>query len=123
MTKPASHAAYLAALPADQRAALEALSARILSRLPELEPVISYAMPAFRLPGGSGAKQVIGGFAAFASHLGYYAFSGTVVPQIAGRLAAEGFRTSKSGVLFTPGHPIPDWALDALLRLRLAEIG
>ena len=45
------------------------------------------------------------------------------MPQIAARLADEGFQTSKSGVLFTPEHPLPDWALDAMIAARLAEIG
>ena len=122
MDKPETHDAYLAALPADQRAALEALRARIVARLPEAEPCISYAMPAFRVTAGRGAK-VAAGFAAFKRHLGYYPFSGGVVPPLAARLAAEGFETSKSGVLFTPDRPLPDWALDALIALRLAEIG
>ena len=123
MTAPQTHDSYLAALPAAQRAALVALSARLLPRLPAVEPCISYAMPAWRLAGRSGAKNVVAGVAAFKAHLGYYPFSGSVVPQIAARLAAAGFQTSTSGVRFTAEHPLPDWALDALIRLRLAEIG
>lgn len=117
------HAAYLAALPPDQRAALAALSERIRARLPDAEPCISYAMPAFRAARGTGSKSVIAGFAAFKRNLGFYPFSGSVVPQIASRLHAEGFKTSKSGVQFTPDRPLPDWALDDMIRLRLAEIG
>ncbi len=117
-----SHDAYLATLPDDQRAALAALSARVLARLPEARPCISYAMPAFRVAAPKGTR-VAAGFAGFSKHLGYYPFSGNVVPAIAAQLAAEGFATSKSGVLFTPDRPLPDWALDAMIRLRLAEIG
>lgn len=123
MNAPDPHAAYLAALPADQRTALAALSARIRARLPDAAPCISYAMPAFRAAGGTGSKAVIAGFAAFKHNLGFYPFSGSVVPQIASRLHAEGFRTSKSGVQFTPDRPLPDWAIDDMIRLRLAEIG
>jgi len=121
MSKPLTHADYLAALPADQRAALTALAARIEARLPPgCAPVISYAMPAWRLAGGG---KVVAGMAAFARHLGYYPFSGSVVPVIATELAAAGFATSKSGVTFTPTRPLPDWVLDRLIALRLAEIG
>jgi uncharacterized protein YdhG (YjbR/CyaY superfamily) len=123
MTGPTTHDAYLAALPADQRAALETLAARLEVRLPGAVACISYAMPAYRVKDGHGKPKVIAGFAAFKRHLGLYPFSGSVVPQIADRLAAEGFTTSKSGVLFTPAQPVPDWALDEMLRLRRAEIG
>ena len=116
------HDAYLAALPEDKRAALDALRARIVARLPGATPCISYAMPAFRVAAPKGTK-VAAGFAAFKKHLGYYPFSGGVVPRIDARLAEEGFQTSKSGVLFTPERPLPDWALDEMIRLRLAEIG
>lgn len=122
MTGFEPHDAYLAPLPADQRAALQALRAGIVARLPTAAPCMSYAMPAFRVAAPKGTK-VVAGFAAFKHHLGFYPFSGSVVPAFAERLAAEGFRTSKSGVLFTPDRPLPDWALDALIAARLAEIG
>lgn len=123
MSGPETHTAYLAALPEVQRAALQALSARLGARLPAAEPCISYAVPSFRLAGSAGSKNVIGGFAAFSRHLGYYPFSGGVVPHLADRLASVGFKTSKSGVLFTPDRPLPDWALDEMIALRLSEIG
>lgn len=34
-----------------------------------------------------------------------------------------GFKTSKSGVLFTPEQPLPDALVHQILALRLAEIG
>jgi hypothetical protein len=43
------------------------------------------------------------GYAAFAKHLGLYPHSGTVIPQI----DCTPFKTSKSGVLFTPTSPCP----------------
>ncbi|TYB82845.1 iron chaperone [Maritimibacter fusiformis] len=123
MSMPDPHTEYLARLPADQCAALTALSARIRTRLPRAEACISYAMPAFRVTSSTGKPAIAAGFAAFTRHLGFYPFSGSIVPQLAPRLAKAGFKTSKSGVTFTPGHPLPDWALDDLIRLRLAEIG
>jgi uncharacterized protein YdhG (YjbR/CyaY superfamily) len=43
--------ATLAALPADQRAALQALRQTIAAAAPEAEEAISYGMPAFRYHG------------------------------------------------------------------------
>ncbi len=108
--------AYIAGLPQDQRAALEDLRARLRARLPEHIECLSYAMPGFRQPGPKG--KMVAGYAAFARHLGLYPHSGTVIPLI----DCTPFKTSKSGVLFTPATPLPDALLDAILRLRQDEI-
>jgi uncharacterized protein YdhG (YjbR/CyaY superfamily) len=108
--------AYLAALPPDQRKALTGLRARLKSLLPDHLETMSYAMPGFRQPGPRG-KMVVG-YAAFAKHLGLYPHSGAVIPKI----DCTPFRTSKSGVLFTPDRPLPDHLLRQIIDLRLAEI-
>lgn len=108
--------AYIAALPADQRDALTALRARLKSRLPDHLEVMSYAMPGFRQPGPKGRMVV--GYAGFARHLGLYPHSGSVIPKI----DCTPFKTSKSGVLFTPDRPIPDALLEAILHTRQAEL-
>ena len=108
--------AYIAALPENQRAALTALRKRLAALLPDHIEVMSYAMPGLRQPGPKG-KMVVG-YAAFAKHLGLYPHSGSVIPLI----DCTPFRTSKSGVLFTPQMPLPDALLDSIIRTRLAEI-
>lgn len=113
---PASVDAYIAALAPDQQDALTDLRARLSARLPDHIEVMSYAMPGFRQPGPKG-KMVVG-YAAFAKHLGLYPHSGSVIPQI----DCSPFKTSKSGVLFTPQTPLPDALLDSIIRTRLAEI-
>lgn len=110
--------AYLAALPDDQRRALTDLRNRLRTRLPGHIECLSYAMPGFRQPGPKG--KMVAGYAAFARHMGLYPHSGNIIPALATETA--GFRTSKSGVLFTPDRPLPDTLLDAILRLRQAEI-
>jgi uncharacterized protein YdhG (YjbR/CyaY superfamily) len=107
---------YLAALPPDQREALTALRARIRALLPDHLEVMSYAMPGFRQPGPKG-KMVVG-YAAFAKHLGLYPHSGSVIPQI----DCAPFKTSKSGVLFTPDRPLPDGLLKQIIDTRQAEL-
>ena len=113
---PASVDAYIAALPPDQQKALTDLRARLNARLPDHIEVMSYAMPGLRQPGPKG-KMVVG-YAAFTHHLGLYPHSGSVIPLI----DCTPFKTSKSGVLFTPQMPLPDALLDSIIRTRLAEI-
>ncbi len=107
---------YLAALPPDQRAALTALRVRLQTLLPDHIECLSYAMPGFRQPGPKG-KMVVG-YAAFARHLGLYPHSGTVIPGI----DCTPFKTSKSGVLFTPDRPLPDALLRQIIETRQAEL-
>ena len=113
---PAAVDAYLAALPTDQRDALTTLRARLKALLPDHQEVMSYAMPGLRQPGPKG-KMVVG-YAAFARHLGLYPHSGTVIPQI----DCSPFKTSKSGVLFIPDHPLPDALLQKIITTRQAEL-
>ncbi len=108
--------AYLAALPAGQREALTALRARLRALLPDNVECLSYAMPGFRQPGPKG--RMVAGYAAFTRHLGLYPHSGTVIPQI----DCTPFRTSMSGVLFTPDHPLPDALLQTIIHTRQAEL-
>ena len=108
--------AYIAALPPDQRDALTTLRARLRSLLPGHIEVMSYAMPGFRQPGPQG--KMVAGYAAFAKHLGLYPHSGSVIP----RIDCAPFKTSKSGVLFTPDRPLPDTLLREIIETRQAEI-
>jgi uncharacterized protein YdhG (YjbR/CyaY superfamily) len=109
--------AYLRALPEDQRAALQALREVIAAHVPEAGECMSYAMPGFRMPNG----KMVAGYAGFARHCGFYPHSGTVIPKLQAECA--GFRTSKSGVMFTPAQPLPVALVHRILDQRLAEIG
>jgi uncharacterized protein YdhG (YjbR/CyaY superfamily) len=118
MTAPTAEvAAYLAALPPDQAALLSDLRRRILPLVPDVFECMSYAMPAWRK---GKAGPVVVGISAFSRHCGIYPFSGSVVPLMA--VETAGFKTSKSGVLFTPQQPLPDAILHRIIELRLAEL-
>ena len=108
--------AYIAARPPDQRQALTALRARLCTLLPDHAEAMSYAMPGFRTPGPKG-KMVVG-YAAFTRHLGLYPHSGSVIPVI----DCRPFKTSKSGVLFTPDCPLPDALLRLIIETHQAEL-
>ncbi len=108
--------AYLSACRPDQAEALRALRARLSALLPDHVQVMSYAMPGFRQPGLKG--KMVAGYAAFAHHLGLYPHSGSVIPKI----DCGPFKTSKSGILFTPDRPIPQDLLERIILTRQAEI-
>jgi len=110
--------AYLAALPHAPQTALQHLRATLARLLPDHIETISYAMPGFRQPGPKG--KMVAGYAAFARHLGLYPHSGTILPQLA--TETLGFKTSKSGILFTPDHPLPTDLIQRIVTLRQVEL-
>lgn len=104
---PTSTDAYLAAVPADQRAALQALRETVLDVVPDAVECISYGMPAFRLGG-----RALCYFAAAKRHCAFY--PGGQVEDFAAELAD--FSTSKGAIRFQPDRPIPQ---DLLRRIIL----
>jgi uncharacterized protein YdhG (YjbR/CyaY superfamily) len=115
MSEREQYDAYLAALPADQRAALEALGDRIAALAPDAEPGLSYGAPAFRLGG-----RPLAGFSAAKSHLSYLPFSPDVITGLAERLGD--WPRSKGAVRFTPDRPLPDDLVAALVAARRSEL-
>jgi uncharacterized protein YdhG (YjbR/CyaY superfamily) len=106
---------YLASVPEPQRAELERIRRLVRRAVPEAEEATSYGMPAFKY-----RKRPLLGFRASKNHLSVFPFSPEAVH--AARDALGGFDTSKGTVRFTPEKPIPDAALEQLLRHRLREI-
>lgn len=113
MTKPSTADAYLAALPAAQRAALERLRAQIAAAAPEAEECISYGLPAFR------QGKLLVGYGATKKHCALYLMSGRVAEGFAEELAD--FDTSKGTVRFQPATPLPADLVARLVAARLAE--
>ena len=70
MTAPASVDEYLAAVPAESRAALEQLRARIRAVAPHATETISYQMPAFR-----DGDRLLVSYAAFRDHCSLFPMS------------------------------------------------
>ncbi|GLS87217.1 hypothetical protein GCM10010873_21910 [Cypionkella aquatica] len=107
---------YLSALPSAFRAAAETLRAQLKALLPDHIECLSYAMPGFREPKPKG--KMVAGYAAFTRHLGLYPHSGSIIPQI----SCTPFKTSKSGVLFTPENPLFTALITQIIRARQAEL-
>jgi len=108
--------AYLSALPPTQRDCLQTLRETLCAYVPQATETISYAMPGLRLASG----KMVAGYAGFARRMGLYPHSGSVIPLLQDDCA--GFRTSKSGVLFTPDHPLPTALVHKIIDTRLAEL-
>ena len=114
--KPKTHDDYLAALGADQRAALEALRRVILAAAPGAEAYIGYGLAAFRL----GGKPLVA-MGATPNHCAFYLMSGSTVAAHAALL--KGYDTSKGTVRFRPDEPLPPALVRELVEARIAESG
>lgn len=75
---------------------------------------MSYGMPAF-IQG-----KPIAGYAAHAGHCTYHPMSGDIVAALARDL--EGYETTKCGIRFPIGKPLPAAPIRKLVKTRLAEI-
>lgn len=106
--------AYLAAVPADKRAALETLRAQIKLLAPDAMEYFAYGMPAFKLGKGLAA------YAAAKNHCALYPMSSNIVPLLATELKA--FKTSKGAIQFTVEKPLPQALVAKIIKARIAEI-
>jgi uncharacterized protein YdhG (YjbR/CyaY superfamily) len=111
--KPKTIDDYLAALPDDQRAALEKLRKTIRAAAPKAEECISYGLAAFRQNG------MLVGFGASAKHLAFYPMNSTTVKAFKDEL--KGLATSKGTIRFQPDKPLPAALVRKLVKARIAE--
>jgi uncharacterized protein YdhG (YjbR/CyaY superfamily) len=110
---PETTRSFLAALPMDQRQALEHLREVIIAAAPDAEEYVGYGIPAFRQDGA------LVSFGAARTHCALYVQSPAVMEAHAAELA--GLDTSKGTVRFTPDAPLPAGLVMRLVRARLAE--
>ena len=96
------HDAYIAEAPEALRPLLRGLRAQLARALPDAEEVIAYKMPGFRI-----GKSIVAGYAAFSKQCGLY-LSPSAIKSHAAEIAAAGLKSTKTGVTFSPSHPIPD---------------
>jgi uncharacterized protein YdhG (YjbR/CyaY superfamily) len=104
----ADHDAYIAEAPQDLRPLLVRLRAQLARALPDAEEVIAYKMPGFRV-----GHSVIAGYAAFSKQCGLY-LAPAAIASHAHEIAAAGLKSTKTGVTFSPRHPIPDGLVEKL---------
>lgn len=108
---PATIDAYLARLPAAQRAALQDLRRQILAAAPDAKEVISYGMPGFRLNG------VLVWIGAARTHCALYPHG--LVEAFADQL--RDYDTSKGAIRFQPDRPLPPALVREIVERRVEE--
>jgi uncharacterized protein YdhG (YjbR/CyaY superfamily) len=106
---------YLAALPHDQRTALEALRATIRSAAPGSTETISYGLPTFKHDG-----RPLVAYGAFKHHCSLFPMSSSLIQQLGEEL--EPFATAKGTIRFQPDAPLPADLVTTIVEARIAEI-
>jgi uncharacterized protein YdhG (YjbR/CyaY superfamily) len=112
---PADVDAYLAALPAADRAALQKLRRAIGAAAPRAEEGFSYGLPAFRL----GGRPLVC-YGAAKTHCSFFPMSPAVIEAHAADL--KGWETSKGTIRFAPDRPLPIPLVRRIVRARIAEL-
>jgi uncharacterized protein YdhG (YjbR/CyaY superfamily) len=105
---------YLAALPQEQRAALEKLRKTIRAAAPEATEAISYQMPAFKDHG-----RFLVSYAAFKDHCSLFPASYAVMEALEEEL--KPYFSAKGTLRFTPDKPIPAALVKKIVKARLRE--
>jgi uncharacterized protein YdhG (YjbR/CyaY superfamily) len=114
MAEPTGVEDYLAALPEDQRAALEKLRETIRTAAPEATETISYQMPTFKLRG-----RVLVYYAAFKDHCSLFPASEAVMEALGEEL--KPYFSGKGTLRFTPDKPIPVAIVKKIVKARIEE--
>ncbi len=104
----------LAALPEDQRNALQDLRQVIATAAPEAEEAISYSLAAFRYK-----DRPLVSYGASKTHVAFYVMSPAAMDAHRDELA--GYDTTKGGIRFQPDTPLPADLVTAIVRTRMAE--
>ena len=100
MAKMADHDAYIAAAPEPFRVLLGELRVQLSRALPDAGEVIKYDMPGFEIAG-----TIVAGYAAFSKQCGLYVDPGAIAAHAA-EIAAQKLKATKTGITFSPRHPI-----------------
>ncbi len=106
--------AFLAALPDEQRGALEELRATIRSVTPTATEGISYGIPTCKLNG-----RPLVAFGAVKGHCAFYLMSTAVMDDHRDELAA--YDLGKGTIRFQPDTPIPAPLVRTLVEARIGE--
>ncbi len=112
---PTSVEGYFAALPSEQRAALETLRETIRAAAPTATEAISYQMPAFKYEG-----RGLVSYAAFKDHYSLFPMSLQVMADYETELRS--FVSGKGTIRFTAEKPLPAALVRKIVKARMQEI-
>lgn len=116
VSTPATIDEYLAALPPDRRAAIEAIRAAVRSAAPDAVETIAYQMPAFRTRAG----KFLVSFAAYKRHVSLFPASQSVMAALGAELAP--FVAHKATIQFPANQPIPLELVRRVMEIRVVEL-
>jgi uncharacterized protein YdhG (YjbR/CyaY superfamily) len=108
--------AYIAAQPDAARPVLEKVRAAIRKALPDAEEVISYSIPAYRLPGGTALF-----FAGWKKHYSLYPVGAALVEAFGEQLAPYEVN-SKGTIRFPLYERVPVGLIQRIARFRAKEV-
>lgn len=106
---------YIAAQPEERRIALKQVRSIIRKALPKAEEVISYKIPAYRVPGGIALY-----FAGWKQHYSLYPANDRVVAAFKEDLAP--YKRSKGTVRFPLSEPVPAKLIERIAKFRAKEL-
>jgi uncharacterized protein YdhG (YjbR/CyaY superfamily) len=106
--------AFLAALPNDQRRALERLRADILKAAPGITEKMSYGVPTFVL-----GKSIVS-MGAAKQHCALYVMSLPAIATLVSDL--QGYDWSGGTIRFQPEKPLPAALVRKVVKTRIAEV-
>ena len=106
---------YMAALPADRRAAMESIRAAIRQAAPAAIEEISYRMPAFKSHG-----RLLVSYDAFKGHYSIFPASGVLIKALGDDLAR--FVSGKATIRFPVNEPLPLDLVRRIVEIRLQEL-
>ena len=106
---------YIASQPATQQDTLASVRGAIRTALPKAEEVISYQIPAYKLPGG-----VVLYFAGWKQHYSIYPATASVVTKFKDELS--GYKLSKGTIRFPLSEPVPVKLIARIAKFRAKEV-
>ena len=112
--KPVTVEAYLAGIPDDRRARLEALRRAVRAAVPEAEEGIAYDMPAYRLGG-----RFMCSIGAYKRHDSFFPASQVVIDRLGDEVAR--YVKGRGTLQFPAAEPLPLELIDRIVRIRHEE--
>jgi uncharacterized protein YdhG (YjbR/CyaY superfamily) len=112
MTKPKDTEAYVAAFPEATRMRLRQVRATIKKAAPQVEEVVSYGMPGYKLNG------MLVWFAGYARHIGFYPGSSGIASF---KKELSEYKSAKGSVQFPLDKPLPLGLIARIVKFRVKE--
>ena len=106
---------YIASRPEAVQGALKRVRNTIRKAVPGAEEVISYQIPAYKLPGGTVVY-----FAGWSKHYSLYPASGHAVAAFQDDLAP--YEVSKGTIRFPLSQPVPVKLIERIAKFRAKEV-